>query len=257
LPLEYLTLESVREFLELTYPKNDFPAALVNMIHQRTEGNPLFMVNVIEFLITEKIIVEQDDGWKLRVDLSEVELGVPENIRALVEKHVERLDPSEQRILEGASVVGMDCSAVAISAGLDEDIVRVEEICDGLARKHHFLWPAYLAELPDGSITPRYRFIHFLYLDVLYRRIAPTRRRQIHGRIGERGEIIYGDRVGEIAAELAVHFEQSQDIGRAVKYLLLAVENATRRSADHEAAALSKRALELMKVLPPSSERQS
>ena len=257
LPLEYLTLESVRDFLELTCPQHDFPAALVSMIHQRTEGNPLFMVNVIEFLMTEKIIVEQDDGWKLQVDLSEVELGVPENIRALVEKHVERLDPSEQRILEGASVVGMDCSAVAISAGLDEDIVRVEEICDGLARKHHFLWPAYLAELPDGSITPRYRFIHFLYLDVLYRRIAPTRRRQIHGRIGERGESIYGDRAGEIAAELAVHFEQSQDIGRAVKYLLLAVENATRRSADHEAAALSKRALELMKVLPPNSERQS
>jgi predicted ATPase len=248
LPLEYLTLESVREFLELTYPKNDFPAALVNMIHQRTEGNPLFMVNVIEFLMTEKIIVEKDGAWKLRVNLSEVELGVPENIRALVEKHVERLDPAEQRILEGASVVGMDCSAVAISAGLDEDIVRVEEICDGLARKHHFLWPAYLAELPDGSITPRYRFIHFLYLDVLYRRIAPSRRRRIHGRIGERGESIYGDRAGEIAAELAVHFEQSQDVVRAVKYLLMAVENATRRSADHEAATLSKRALELMKV---------
>jgi predicted ATPase len=257
LPLEYLTVESVREFLELTCPRNDFPAALVNMIHQRTEGNPLFMVNVMEFLMTEKIIVEQDHGWKLRVDLSEVELGVPENIRAMVEKHVERLDFSEQRILEGASVVGMDCSAVAISAGLDEDIVRVEEICDGLARKHHFLWPAYLAELPDGTITPRYRFIHFLYLDVLYQRIAQTRRRQIHGRIGERGESIYGDRVGEIAAELAVHFEQSQDIERAVKYLLLAVENATRRSADHEAAALSKRALELMRVLPQSSAQQT
>jgi predicted ATPase len=198
--------------------------------------------------MTEKIIVEKDGAWKLSVDLSEVELGVPENIRALVEKHVERLDPAEQRILEGASVVGMDCSAVAISAGLDEDIVRVEEICDGLARKHHFLWPAYLAELPDGSITPRYRFIHFLYLDVLYRRIAPSRRRRIHGRIGERGESIYGDRAGEIAAELAVHFEQSQDVVRAVKYLLMAVENATRRSADHEAATLSKRALELMKV---------
>jgi predicted ATPase/DNA-binding winged helix-turn-helix (wHTH) protein len=254
LPLEYLTLESVREFLELTCPQNDFPPSLVNMIHQRTEGNPLFMVNVIEFLMTEKIIVEEEHGWKLRVELSEVELGVPENIRAMVEKHVERLDPAEQRILEGASVVGMDCSAVAISAGLDEDIVRVEEICDGLARKHHFLWPAYLAELPDGTITPRYRFIHFLYLDVLYRRIAPTRRRRIHGRIGERGETIYGDRVAEIAAELAVHFEQSQDIGRAVKYLLMAAENATHRSADHEAAALSKRALELMKVLPSESK---
>src|SRR5262249_35088619 len=157
---------------------------------------------VIEFLMEEQIIVEQEQGWKLQLDLSEVELGVPENIRAMVEKHVERLDPSEQRILEGASVVGMDCSAVAISAGLDGDIGQVGEICDGLARRHHFLWPAYLAELPDGTITPRYRFIHALYLDVLYQRVGPTRRRRIHGRIGERGETIYGDRAGEIAAEL-------------------------------------------------------
>lgn len=248
LPLEYLSLESVRDFLDLTFPQNDFPTTLINMIHQRTEGNPLFMVNVVEFLVTEKIIAEQEDGWSLQVDLSKVELGVPENIRALVEKHIERLDPSEQRILEGASVVGMDCSAVAISAGLDEDIVRVEEICDGLARKHHFLWPAYLAELPDGTLTPRYRFIHELYLDVLYQRVAPTRRRRIHGRIAERGETIYGDRVGEIAAELAVHFEQSQDLVRAVKYLSMAADNATRRSADHEAAALSKRALAILNL---------
>lgn len=257
LPLEYLTLESVRDFLELTCPQNQFPATLVNMIHQRTEGNPLFMVNVVEFLVKEKIIVEQEHGWKLRVDLSEVALGVPENIREMVDKHVERLDAEEQRILEGASVVGMDCSAVAISAGLDEDVVRVEEICDGLARKHHFLWPAYLAELPDGTMTPRYRFIHALYLDVLYQRVAPTRRRLIHGRIAERGESIYGDRVVEIAAELAVHFEQAQDFARAIKYLQIAAENAERRSADHEAAALSKRGVELLKLSQPAKHANS
>jgi predicted ATPase len=254
LPLEYLTLESVSDFLQLTFPGHQFPAALTGMIHQRTEGNPLFMVNVVEFLVEEKVIVEHDSGWRLQVDLSEVELGVPESIREMIDKHIERLDPVEQHILEGASVVGMDCSAVAISAGLAEDVVRIEEICDGLARKTHFLLPAYLAELPDGTVTPRYRFIHALYLDVLYKRVALTRRRQIHGRIGERGESIYGDRVGEIAAELAVHFEQSQDFVRAVKYLLLAAENATRRSADHEAVALSRRGLELLKTLPHSPE---
>ncbi len=201
------------------------------------------------------MLARQNECWRLQVDLSEVELGVPESIREMVDKHIERLDPEEQRILEGASVVGMDCSAVAISAGLAEDVVRIEEICDGLARKHHFLWPAYLAELPDGTITPRYRFIHALYVDVLYKRIALTRRRQIHGRIAESGERIYGDRVGEIAAELAVHFEQSQDFVRSVKYLLMAAENAMRRSAEHEARALSKRGLELIKVLPESAER--
>lgn len=257
LVLEYLTLESVCGFLQITFPKHQLPAAFAAIIHKRTEGNPLFIVNLIEFLVQEKIIAERDGCWKLEVDLSEVELAVPDNIREMVDKHVERLDPAEQHVLEGASVVGMDCSAVAISAGLDEDIVRIEEICDGLARKHHFLWPAYLAELPDGTITPRYKFIHALYLDVLYKRVALTRRRIIHGRIGKRGESLYGNRVSEIAAELAVHFEQSHDYVRAVKYLLMAAENATRRSADHEAIALSKHGLELLKALPQSAEHDN
>ena len=255
LPLEYLSEEAVAEFLQLRFPSHQFPARLAAMIHRRTEGNPLFMVNVVEYLVDEKIIARVDGAWKLQVDFDEVEMGVPENIRHMIEKHIDRLKPEEQRVLEGASVVGMDCSAVAMSAGLGEDVVRIEEVCDGLARRHHFLHPAYLAELPDGSITPRYRFIHALYLNVLYKRVAATRRSQIHGRIAERGEAIYRERVGEIAAELSVHFEQSRDLVRAVKYLQIAAENAARRSADHEAATLARRGFELLKTLPDAAER--
>jgi predicted ATPase len=255
LPLEYLTREEVADFMMVKFPCHQFPAELARMIHQRTEGNPLFMVNVAEYLVDEKIITEHEGHWQLQVELDDVELGVPENIRNLVEKQIERLSSEEQRVLEGASVVGMDCSAVAISAGLDEEVVKIEEVCDGLARRHQFLLPAYLAELPDGTITPRYRFIHALYLDVLYERVAPTRRSQIHARIGQRGETIYGDRVGEIAAELAVHFEQARDWTRAVKYLQLAAENALRRTANREAVTLARQGLELLKSLPETPER--
>jgi predicted ATPase len=255
LPLEYLSENAVTKYLSVRFPASRFPAKLAGLIHERTEGNPLFMVNVVDYLVDEQIIAEYEGHWQLQVELDEVELGVPENIRYLIEKHIERLSEKEQRVLEGASVVGMDCSAAAISAGLDEDVTTIEEVCDGLARRHHFLLPAYLADLPDGTITPRYRFIHALYLDVLYKRVARTRRSEIHGRIGERGEIIYGDRVGEIAAELAVHFEQARDLTRAVKYLQLAAENAIRRFAYQEAVRLSRRGLELLGRLPDTRER--
>jgi len=255
LPVEYLSEDAVAKYLSLRFPTNRFPKELAGLIHERTEGNPLFMVNVVDYLVDEKIIAEYKGHWQLQVELDEVELGVPENIRYLIEKNIERLSEKEQRVLEGASVVGMDCSAVAISAGLDEDVIKIEEVCDGLAQRHHFLLPAYLADLPDGTITPRYRFIHALYLDVLYKRVALTRRSQIHGRIGERGEIIYSDRVGEIAAELAVHFEQARDLTRAVKYLQLAAENAMRRFAYQEAVGLSRRGLELLERLPDTPER--
>ena len=257
LPLEYLSSDAVAEFLHRKFPINDFPDRLPAMIHQRTEGNPLFMINVIEYLVDEQIIVERDGRWHLAIDLDGIELEVPENIRNLIEKHLERLSADEQRVLEGASVVGMDCSAVAIGAGLAEDVILIEQICDNLARRDHFLLPAYLATLPDGTITPRYRFIHALYLDVLYHRVPSTRRSQIHGRVGRCGEAVYGEQVGEIAAELAVHFEQARDHARAVKYLRLAAENAARRSANHEAQNLARRAALLDRLHPQITQIDS
>src|SRR5205823_10453774 len=133
--------------------------------------------------------------------------------------------------LEGASVAGMECSSVAIAAGLENTVEWVEEHCEELARRHQFLSPAWLVELPDGTITPRHRFIHVLYRDVPYRLMPPIRRSRIHHRIRERGIPIYGDRVNEIAAELAMHFEQSADSPRATEHLPPPVENPATRSA--------------------------
>jgi predicted ATPase len=254
LPLEYLSEDSVAVFLQSKFPSNSFPGSLAKIIHRHTEGNPLFMVNVVEYLVNLRLIVEREGTYVLTVPPYEIQLGVPENMRHLIETHIERLSEEEQRVLEGASVVGMNCSAVAIGSGLDADVVRIEEICDGLARRSHFLLPAYLAVLPDGTITPRYRFIHSTYLDVLYGRIAPTKRSQIHGRIGSCGEALYGDAVGEIAAELAVHFEQAHDLERAVKYLQLAADNAESRSAHYEAFLLSRHGVELLSKMPETEE---
>jgi len=224
-------------------------------IYRRTEGNPLFMVTLAEYLIDQKMIVANKGSWELRVDSSEIERGVPANLRQLIEKQIERLSPDERTVLEGASVAGMECSTIAIAAGLDRPTEWVEKHCEELARRHQFLSPAWLVDLPDGTITARHRFIHILYRDVPYRLMPPMRRSQIHQRIAERGVVIYGDRRGEIAAELAMHFEQSRDWTRALECLLQAAENAAVRSAHHEVRDLATRGLEVLKFVPETGER--
>src|SRR5207248_1159444 len=219
------------------------------------DGNPLFMVNLVEYLTDQKIIFEEHGRWKSHADLSEVERGVPSNLRELIEKQIERLSPDERSVLEAASVAGIECCSVAIAAGLDMPVEWVERHCENLARKHQFFSPSWLIQLPDGTITPRYRFNHVLYLEVLYGLIPAMRRAQIHRRIAERGIAVYGERVGEIAAELAMHFEQSRDWPYALHYLLQAAENATARSAHHEATDLARRGLEVLKFLPDTPER--
>ncbi len=255
LPLEYLTEADVAAYLVVRFPSHRLPPRLIGLIHQRTEGNPLFLVNVVEYLVDGRTVVERDGLWQLQAGWAEVELGVPDNLRHLIERQIERLSPEEQRVLEGASVVGTSCSAVAIGAGLAEDVSWVEEHCEELVRRHQFLSPARIVELPDGTITPRYEFIHSLYVDVPYSRIPAMRRAQIEQRIGVSGESIYGDRVGEIASELAMHFEEGRDWPRAVKYLRMAAENAIARSAHFEAVDLARRGLDVMRALPESTER--
>jgi DNA-binding winged helix-turn-helix (wHTH) protein/tetratricopeptide (TPR) repeat protein len=255
LPLEYLSEKAVREYLDSRFPRHQFYGRLAGIIHRRTEGNPLFMVNVVEYLVNEKLILKEGGIWKLSADLAQVESGVPESVKQLIEKQIERLSPNERTVLEGASVVGMECSSVAIAAGLDKPTEWVERQCEELARRHQFLTPAWLVELPDGTITPRHKFKHVLYLEVPYNLLPPLQRSQIHHRIGERGVKVYGDRVSEIAAELAMHFEQSRDWPLALTYLTQAAENAGQRSAHHEATALASRGLEVLKWLPDTPER--
>ena len=82
-----------------------------------------------------------------------------------------------------------------------------------------------------------------------------SRRVQIHRRIGEQGESLYGGRAGEIAAELAMHFERGANYGQAAKYLQRAADNAIRRFAYLEAVGLSRRGLDMLWKLPDTSER--
>ncbi|MCI0355412.1 MAG: AAA family ATPase, partial [Acidobacteria bacterium] len=255
LPLEFLSEGMVAEYLAARFPGSELPAELARMIHQRTDGNPLFIVNVVDYLIAHGWIVECDGQWEAPGEVEKLEVGVPEDIRQVIEKQIERLSREEQRVLEAASVAGAEFSAVAVAAGLEQEGVWVEERCEELQRRQQFLRAAGTVELPDGRVTTRYGFIHTLYQNALYERVAATRRAGLHQRIGEQGETVYGERAGEIAAELAMHFEQGRDFQRAVKYLCQAAENAARRYAYQDAVALARRGLELLRTLPDSAER--
>lgn len=254
LPLEYLAEDVIAEYLTAKFPSHQFPVRFRRMIYRRTEGNPLFMVNLVEYLIDQNVIVEEQGTWKLRVELAEAEEAVPSNVQELIEKQVERLTADERTALEGASVAGMECSSVAIAAGLDMPLEWVDKQCEELAR-HQFLSSAWLAQLPDGTVTARHRFNHILYLEVAYRLMPAMRRTQIHQRIAECGLTMYGNRSSEIAAELAMHFEQSHDWPRALQHLLQAAENAIARSAHHEAANLAGRGIEILNFIPGSAQR--
>ncbi len=252
LPLGFLTEAAVSEYIEARLPQHLLPEDLARLIHQRTDGNPLFMVNLVDYLLAQGVIVERAGKWRLNAALTEIEVAVPDSIRQMIERQIDRLSNDEQRILEAASVAGVEFSAATVAGAVDVDMAQIEEQCERLAHSHHFLRSAGISQWPDGTEASSYGFIHALYQDVFYQRVTAARRRQLHRRIGEIKESAYGPRSTEIAAELWMHFEQGREYRQAIQYLQQAAENALRCYANREAVSYLLRALELVKQLPAS-----
>jgi len=228
---------------------------LAHLIHQRTDGNPLFMVNVTNELVAREVVINRDGRWEVKGTIADDGMRVPENLRQLIEQQLARVTTDERKILEAASVAGAEFSAAAVAAGTEQTTEAVETHCDGLARREQFLRTQGTSEWPDGTIAARYGFVHALYQEVVYEQISATRRSRLHRQIGEREEQAYGDRAREIAAGLAVHFERGRDYRRAIRYLQQAGENASQRNAYIEAISLLTKELELLKTLPDTPER--
>jgi predicted ATPase/DNA-binding winged helix-turn-helix (wHTH) protein len=254
IPLEYLNETAVSDYLTVMFPGNRFPPGLAELIHHRTDGNPLFMVNSVNYLLENKLIVLRDSTWELGVDITNIEVGVPDNIKQMIERHVDHLGLETQRTLEAASVAGLEFSTPALAAGLEEDPRVVEARCNELARQGQYIKECGAQELPNGEVVTRFGFVHALYQNVLYERLPVGRRVRIHRLIAERGEEVYGKRAVEISAELAMHFERGRDYTHAAHYFKEGANNAIRRFAYQEAVHLARRGIELIEKLPETRE---
>jgi DNA-binding winged helix-turn-helix (wHTH) protein/predicted ATPase len=255
MPLELLSEADVARYLALRLPGSEVSVGLVRVIHERTDGNPLFVVAVVDALVQQGWLVEAGAHWQLKPGAEAAAARVPRSLQEMVEQLFDGLRSEQQRTLESASVVGREFSAAAAAAGTGEALRLIEDRCAELARRGQFLVAAGIEAWPDGTVAERYRFVHALYQHVVYERLSPGRRSQLHGRIGARAEAGYRERAGERAAELARHFREAREAPRTVAYLHRAAENSLQRSAYHEATAHLLQGLAVLLELPCTPER--
>ncbi|HEX4598073.1 MAG TPA: AAA family ATPase, partial [Burkholderiaceae bacterium] len=227
--LEPLSKGAIEEHLAMDCPDASGSPDLAELIHRHSGGNPLFMVITLDHMRSRGFISREGGAWRLCVTPDQVELGVPERLRRLIEARIERLSAEEQRALEAASVTGAVFAASVSAAAGDIDPQDFEDLCEGLSRRHQIVRPAGSQQFPDGSASARYEFVHALYRQVLYGRQTSGRKAKLHSRIGARLETLYGAAHGQIAAELAHHFEEGFHWARASTCLQLAADTAILR----------------------------
>ena len=126
-----------------------------------------------------------------------------------------------------------------------------------LDRVHAFVRLVSENEFPDRTVTLRYRFVHVLYQNALFGSLQPTRRATWSAAVGEALIGYYGKQRSAIASELAMLFESARDFARAAEYFLTAAQHAAHISANKEAAALARRGVDAVKLLPQDAQRSA
>ncbi len=205
------------------------PLGLSATIHQRTEGNPLFVTEIIRMLSGEGIEEGQD-----------YIASIPEGVRNAIGRRLNRLSEGCNQILTTASVIGREFDfrlQKALSGDIAEErlLALVDEAIEG-----HII-----EELPQT--VGRYQFTHALVQETLTAELTLTRRVRLHARIAEALEGLYGADAEAHAAELAHHFAQAESVlgtEKLMRYSLMAGEQALATYAWEGAEVHYQRALE-------------
>jgi tetratricopeptide (TPR) repeat protein len=253
--LDYLSAGEVAAYCGQRLQGPAHSEELAHVLHQRTRGHPLFLVTLVDELRRQGLLPEEVAVGDIATAVRTIRSAVPESLRQIIEQPLHQVRPEDQILLEAASLAGRAFSAAAVAAAVNQATEDIEARLARLARHGQFIQAGGLVEWPDGTVAAGYRFLHDLYRETLYDRIPPGRQRRWHLQIGARKETGYGARACEIAAELAVHFEQGRDADRALRYLQYAADNALRLSAYTDAITHLTKALALLTGLPETPER--
>jgi tetratricopeptide (TPR) repeat protein/archaellum biogenesis ATPase FlaH len=248
--LRGLNADEVRRMLE-SITRENMPWSLAEAVHRQTEGNPLFVQEVIRYLNEEGLIKREGDKWSGKSG-TDLEMNIPEGLRDVIGKRVSLLSKECNQLLSMASVIGREFSLETLKAvaGVDETIF-VNALKEAVRL-------SVLEERPQvGSV--RYRFTHAFFRQTLYEEMIAPQRLQSHQLVARALEAQYAGRLEEHASELAEHYSQSTDradLAKAVSYGKMAANRAMDVYAYGEAARLLDQAIKVQKVLNPGAKEE-
>jgi class 3 adenylate cyclase/tetratricopeptide (TPR) repeat protein len=245
LTIEGLGAGHVRGMVSSLLAVDEVSDELFKFLSERSEGNPLYVEEVLRQLQeTGGIAIE--DG---QARLSRADVTVPPTIHDIIAARVDRLADPLKQTLQGAAVVGRRFGVTLVSRVLD---VERPQVAGRLHDLHglDFAFPAaYEPEL-------MYSFKHALTQDVVYASVLERRRRTYHAAAGFGLEELYSGRIEDVVELIAYHFGRGHVWDKATTYLRQAAVKAQARSAHREALAALEEALQALRHLPDTPERR-
>ncbi len=224
---------------------NELDQAFRQALFERTQGHPLFTVELLRAMQERGDLVRDQTGKWIAARTLNWNL-LPARVEAAVEERIARLEEDLRDLLAVASVEGEDFTAQVVARVKREQERKVlRDLSQELERRHRLVREQ--GERPGGrQLLSLYRFAHHLFQRYLYESLSTAERRLLHGEIAAVLEELYQGRAEDIAVHLARHYGEAGDIERAVENLLLAGLRARHVHAHVEALEHFNRALRLI-----------
>ena len=217
----------------------DPPTRLVDAIYAETEGNPFFVEEVFQHLSEEGRILDGAGRWLPDLEIAEVD--VPESVRLVIGRRLERLEEESRKVLTAAAVLGRSFPLDLLEATIDAD---ADAVLDGLDE-------AERSRLVTSSVeagASRFAFAHELIRQTLLAQLSLIRRQRFHLRAAEALEELHTEGLEEHAPEIANHLMEagpSADAAKMARFCRLAGERALETAAFGEAVRHLDNALSL------------
>ena len=218
--LKPISLTGTRQIVRSILDANRLPSGFADVVHSRTEGNPLFIEELCRGLLEESSLRVVDGRAILNRPLDK--LGLPDTVQTVISARMDRLDWRAREVLRIASVIGLRFSQAVLE--------RIYSSPTDLQALQHEL--TNLEFIQQVSVFPEvsYRFKHAITQTVAYESLLLYKRKELHEQVAQTTEMLNIDRLAEHFEELAYHYSRSDNIAKAVQYLELAGDKGARFS---------------------------
>ncbi|MBS3817758.1 MAG: AAA family ATPase, partial [Candidatus Thermoplasmatota archaeon] len=233
LRLDPLDWEETSAIVKKQIGRKDLPDDFLKLVHQMTDGNPLFIRECINQMLEDETIKPEKNEYPKSTE----EIAIPDVVDAVIQRRVNRLSDERVNILSKASVIGKD-----VPFKLLHKITDMKEV-DLLDHLDVLIDTELLEDDPKEEV---FSFSHDLIHLAVYDNISERVRQGYHRVVGEKMEELYQDELEGRYSDLGYHFEKAGEIKEAIECYRKAGEQAKSIYAHEDAISMYQKVLELM-----------
>lgn len=241
LNLQSLNAEQSVQVVQSLLSLEEVPQPLSDLIVQKSDGNPLYIEEILKSLIDSKMIHQNDGTWIVSNQIQEAE--IPTTLQGLIAARIDRLDENTKQVLQYASVIGREFSDLLLSKAASYS-EKPEEAFSKLKSKE------LIFELSSELEEVIYIFKHALTQEVAYESILMKKRRELHQSVAATIEALYSksdnQKLEESYEALAHHYSQAENADKAIFYLLKSAKNLSEKYSNEAAIDHYDKALKII-----------